>query len=52
MKKTVKKVKLSRETLRDLDARQVTGGGDDARVETQPTAGCPTRLTCGVLIGD
>ncbi|HEV2843449.1 MAG TPA: hypothetical protein VG477_01275 [Thermoanaerobaculia bacterium] len=49
MKKNVKKITLSRETLRDLDAKRVVGGDD---MEKQETATCLTRVACGVLIGD
>ena len=48
MKKTVKKLMLSKETLRDLDTKQVIGGDDDPQDTTQ----CLTRVNCGVLIGD
>ena len=51
MKKTVKKLMLSKEILRDLDTKLVVGGGDD----TQDTTRCLTRVNCGVLgvlVGD
>ena len=50
MKKTVKKLMLSKEILRDLDTKLVVGGGDD----TQDTTQCLTRVNCGVLalVGD
>jgi len=48
MKKTVKQLVLSKETLRDLDTKQVIGGDDDLQDTTQ----CLTRVNCGVLVGD
>jgi hypothetical protein len=48
MKKTMKKLILSREILRDLDTKQAIGGGDDLEDTTQ----CLTRVNCGVLVGD
>ena len=54
MKKTVKKLMLSREILRNLDAKQVLGGqvlgGDND--DPQDTTQCLTRVNCGVLVGD
>jgi hypothetical protein len=44
MKKNAKKITLSRETLCDSDAQQVSGGGD-----TQDTRACPTLMTCGII---
>ncbi|HJX27446.1 MAG TPA: hypothetical protein VJ885_06005 [Thermoanaerobaculia bacterium] len=43
MKKSVKKITLSKETLRDLETKQVLGG------EGEETATCPVR---GVLMND
>ncbi len=53
MKKTVKKLMLSKEILRDLDAKRVLGGalgGDND--DPQDTTQCLTRVNCGVLVGD
>jgi hypothetical protein len=47
MKKGVSKITLSRETLQELDAKQVFGGDD-----TEATRTCLTHITCGVLMGD
>ncbi len=49
MKKTVKKLMLSKEILRDLDAKRVIGGDDG---DSQDTTQCLTRVNCGVLVGD
>jgi len=48
MKKAVKKLMLSKEILRDLDAKQVIGGDNDPQDTTQ----CLTRVYCGVCVGD
>ena len=48
MKKTAKKLILSKEILRDLDTKQVIGGDDDLPDTTQ----CLTHVNCGVLVGD